>query len=224
MLFIRTGYIHELLWAWELSLERNSGLTETDWKTRNWKQGTSRPNFRLQAQACARQCVQLCVRAQGKPRADHRSRRKMKSYWNQLDKVSSGDQKKTAALLPRQDPAFSVMIGGECARRAAEEESSTFSLFSIFNEVGCPCINSLGKRQEKIWKISENRDIMLFREITEIIGWRKVFMVRWKWVESVEKNQGECRERMLVEMVVEQTKGTNRKKKQGQKLAKDEGR
>lgn len=40
----------------------------------------------------------------------------------------------------------------------------------------------------------------------------------------MEKNEGECRERMLVEMVVEQTKGTNRKKKQGQKLAKDEGR
>lgn len=71
---------------------------------------------------------------------------KMKSYWNQLDKVSSGDQKKTAALLPRQDPAFSVMMGGECARRVAEEESSTFSLFSIINKVGSPC---RGKRTGK---------------------------------------------------------------------------
>lgn len=152
---VRTQFIYGVLWKWsrESPIQRNSG--HTHWlKIRNIKHRTSTPNFKLQAEVCARQCVQLCERAQGKPRAVHRSRRKMKSYWNSSRRgFPEEDGSSPAQARPSTEGGMRVWWwGGEGARRVAEEESSMFSLFSIFNEVGPHCINAsvLRRRQEKI--------------------------------------------------------------------------
>lgn len=58
----------------------------------------------LHVQLCVCVCTWLSGRAQGKPRAVHRSRRKMKSYWNQLDKAFWRAQGKTGVTPAQARP------------------------------------------------------------------------------------------------------------------------
>lgn len=137
--------IYRVLWksSPEGPLQRNSGLT--DWlKTRNW---TSTPNFKLQAPACACQCVSTwCLKehkanpgqstgAEGKQKVIGISSTRFPQEPRVIQQLSCPG--KTQHW--RRDE--SVMIGGKGATWTAEEEGSVFSLFPIFTEAGPHSIN-----------------------------------------------------------------------------------
>ena len=118
------------------------------------------------------------------------------AWWGFLESPEEDSRSPAQARPKRWRRDERVMMGVEGATWAPKEESSSFSQFSIFNEVGDRCINPGSVREEtgkdtdkKLENMIEERWSLIHRK------WRKCG--EWSWEE---KNEGQWRERMQIEM------------------------